>query len=301
MASWLKYIPIKHAMVWLVVIYLVCCLFVWILPITLHNLAFQPPKKTAYKDRSFFIHNSLGSGNRIAAIYYSQKAAKYTILYSHGNAEDMSQISEYLREFSQKLNVNVILYDYSGYGLSDGSPSEQEFYNNIEMVYGYLTDSLNIKSENIILYGVSIGSGPTTYLASKYHDQIGGMILQSPFKSVATVIIPQLIIDMLAQITFKQVNSIDMFRNIDYIENIIDMPVLIIHGTHDRLISISNGKALHDRLKDINKNNVSNCWVEYCGHNDIEWYKGKELRDKIKQFIDYDVDKQPFFVKLDNL
>ena len=92
-----------------------------------------------------------------------------------------------------------------------------------------------------------------------------------------------------------------MFRNIDYIQNIIDCPVLIIHGTHDYLIPFSNGQYLYNRLKDISKNNISHFWVKYCGHNDIEWYKGKELREKVKEFIDYDVDNQPFFVKLDTL
>ena len=127
------------------------------------------------------------------------------------------------------------------------------------------------------------------------------MILQSPFKSVATVVIPESIFDVLAQITFNEKDSIDMFRNIDHIENIIDCPVLIIHGTHHQLISISNGMYLYDRLKDINNNNISHYWAKYCGHNDIEWFNGKELREKIKQFIDYDVDKQPFYIKLDDL
>ena len=279
-------------------IYFICCLFVWLLPSAIHKIAFQPPRKTAYKDKSFFIHDSFG--NKIAAIYYKQNNAKYTILYSHGNAEDMSQISEYLKDLSERLNVNIILYDYSGYGLSDGLPSEHTFYQNIESVYNHLIYKFDINSNDIILYGVSIGSGPTTYLASKYNKEIGGVILQSAFTSIATIFIPESMIQFLKQITFRT-TDIDMFRNIEYIENIIDSPTLIIHGTHDYLIPIWNGQYLYKRLKEINDNNVSYFWVEYCGHNDIEWYEGKALREKIKEFIDYDVDRQPFSTSLDAL
>ena len=57
-----------------------------------------------------------------------------------------------------------MLYDYSGYGLSDGIPSETALFNDIETIYDYLTNQLNIDSKTIILYGVSIGCSPTTYL-----------------------------------------------------------------------------------------------------------------------------------------
>eukprot|EP01084_Bolivina_argentea_P149506 261168_1 len=286
----------QQSILWIITFYFICCIFAWMLPDIITNLCFQPPKKTAYIDRSFYIHSQ--SGNKIAAIYYKQSNAKYTILLSHGNAEDLSTISEYYKDFGERLNINIILYDYSGYGLSHGTPSETAFYHDIESVYSYLINKLETKSKHIILYGVSIGTGPTTYLASKFNQQIAGVILQSGFTSISTIYIPESIIKILKQISFST-NTIDMFRNVDYIENITDSPVLIIHGTHDYLIPFSNGKYLYNRLKQISTKQVSCFWVKYCGHNDMEWNKGKELRDKIAQFIDYDVDDKPFFVKLD--
>eukprot|EP01083_Nonionella_stella_P008146 23515_1 len=289
-------VPWKQSVLWPLVLYLLCFIFMQLLPGAMNKLVFQPPDKTAYKDVSFFIHSA--SGNKIAAIYYQQTSAKYTILYSHGNAEDMSQISNYLKDLGTRLSINILLYDYSGYGLSEGDiPSEMTLYADIESVYNHLIQTLHIKSEHIILYGASLGTGPTCYFASKYSKHIGGVILQSPFKSIATIFIPEFMMRILKHITFR--NKVDMFRNMDYIENIKDCPVLIIHGTHDHLIPFSHGQYLYDRLKENDDASVSNFWVENCGHNDIEWLRGRQLRAKLKDFIDYDVDKQPLFVTID--
>lgn len=283
--------------------------YLWIPSVT-ERLVFQPPNQKLYhcKHKHLYVTNS--SGNQVAAIYFKRKDAKYTVLYSHGNGEDLSHISEFLKEFSKQLNVNVISYDYSGYGLSQGSPSRDSLYDDSDAMYNYITDKLNISGDKIILYGVSIGSIPATYLASKYNkqNQIGGLILQSAFTSVLTMWIPSILFE---NVTVNRILSyifhhdtivnVDVFRNIDFIENIVNCPVLLIHGTNDYLVPFSNGMYLYKRLKEINSNIVHYFWARNCGHNDIEWNKGEELAKELKQFIDYDVDNLPMFVQLDNV
>uniref|UniRef100_A0A6B2G4Y8 Alpha/beta hydrolase domain-containing protein 17C (Trinotate prediction) n=1 Tax=Myxobolus squamalis TaxID=59785 RepID=A0A6B2G4Y8_MYXSQ len=115
----------------------------------------------------------------------------YTILYSHGNASDLGHNHILLMELGICLNCNVVSYDYSGYGLSTGVPSEQNIIKNIENVYNYMVKNLKIEKNKIILYGQSLGSVPTINLASK--EEVAGVILQSALASGLRLIFPNLI------------------------------------------------------------------------------------------------------------
>lgn len=90
-------------------------------------------------------------------------------------------------------------------------------YDDIETVYLYLTENLNIPSDNIILFGRSIGSGPSCYLAEKY--KVAGVMLHAPLMSALRVVFSNL------RWTFW----FDKFPNIDRMKN-FDCPVYIVHG-----------------------------------------------------------------------
>ncbi|KAK8583919.1 hypothetical protein V6N12_068173 [Hibiscus sabdariffa] len=92
-------------------------------------------------------------GNEIVAVYVRHPMATSTLLYSHGNAADVGQMYELFIELSIHLRVNLMGYDYSGYGKSTGKPSEHNTYADIEAVYKCLEESYGAKQENIILYG----------------------------------------------------------------------------------------------------------------------------------------------------
>lgn len=160
---------------------------------------------------------SSGIKYKIPAFFVRRRGAKHTILFSHGNAEDLGMMYKRMKDLALVLCVNVMAYDYTGYGLSsveaedDGEwnefveaekkkrhvnrslnvPSENMIYRNIEAAYVYLTQSRGIPSKNIILYGRSVGSGPSCYLAAKtalMGDSVGGLILHSPFLSIYKVV-----------------------------------------------------------------------------------------------------------------
>ncbi|XP_035842007.1 alpha/beta hydrolase domain-containing protein 17B [Helianthus annuus] len=105
-------------------------------------------------------------GNKIVAVYVRYPMATRTLLYSHGNAADIGQMYDLFIDLSIHLKLNLIGYDYSGYGRSSGKPSEQNTYADIEAAYKCLEETYNTKQEDIILYGQSVGSGPTVYLAA---------------------------------------------------------------------------------------------------------------------------------------
>eukprot|EP01083_Nonionella_stella_P233337 822215_1 len=138
-------------------------------------------------------------------------------------------------------------YDYTGYGpksisnvIQDVKPSEEHCYENINAAYEYLITTENIRPQDVVLYGRSVGSGKSCYLAEKlckYKDnQIGGLILHSPFLSVVRVVL-----DMGLE------NSYDVFPNVSRVPN-ITCPTFIIHGTSDYIVPFHHGKGLYEAL-----------------------------------------------------
>jgi hypothetical protein len=113
-----------------------------------------------------------------------------TIIYSHGNATDIGAMFPIQVVLAHSLDCNVVVYDYSGYGESGGVPLECNTYRDIKAVYDYVLDELaGGEPTNIILYGQSVGSGPCCHLAAS-EDELGGMILHSPFTSGMRVLTP---------------------------------------------------------------------------------------------------------------
>ena len=88
------------------------------------------------------------------------------MLFSHGNAEDLGLILSYFQEAAMGLKCNVFAFDYTGYGLSTGVPSEEDVYADAEAAYLYLRDVLGIPWEQVILFGRSLGSAAATHIAS---------------------------------------------------------------------------------------------------------------------------------------
>lgn len=153
---------------------------------SINTLVFQPPKVTYLQTNSNFLWLTTKRNVTVPAFYIDRKS-KITILFSHGNAEDLGMFYEAFCDFAREVRVNVLAYDYEGYGKAGGIPSEQGCYDCIDAAYQFLTEKLRIPSEQIVLYGRSIGSGPTCYLAERLHKQgkvLGGMILLVGFPNM---------------------------------------------------------------------------------------------------------------------
>lgn len=205
-------------------------------------------------------------GNKIVATFWKHPFARFTVLYSHGNAADLGQMHELFIELRAHLRVNIMSYDYSGYGASSGKPSEFNTYYDIEAVYNCLKKDYGIKQEDLILYGQSVGSGPTLHLASRL-QKLRGVVLHSAILSGIRVLYP-------VKMTFW----FDIYKNIDKIR-LVSCPVLVIHGTNDDIVDLSHGK----RLWELAKEKYDPLWVKGGGHCNLETYP--EYIKHLRKFI----------------
>ncbi|XP_047230553.1 alpha/beta hydrolase domain-containing protein 17A [Girardinichthys multiradiatus] len=213
----------------------------------------------------FFTRSS--RGNRVGCMYIRcAPNARFTMLFSHGNAVDLGQMSSFYIGLGTRINCNIFSYDYSGYGVSTGKPTEKNLYADIDAAWHALRTRYCIIPENIILYGQSIGTVPTVDLGSRY--ECAAVVLHSPLTSGMRVAFPET----------KQTYCFDAFPNIEKVSKITS-PVLIIHGTEDEVIDFSHGLTLFERCPKA----VEPLWVEGAGHNDIELYS--QYLDRLRRFI----------------
>jgi abhydrolase domain-containing protein 17 len=188
---------------------------------------------------------------------------------SHGNAEDISRVEDWVQKiFLTKVFANVMLYEYTGYNETQNKPSEKFVYSDCESALWFLTNILNIPLRKIVVYGRSLGSGPSCYLAEKY--EIGGIILQTPLCSIYRVVLE-----------FKFTLPGDMFPNIDRMRKIF-CPLLIIHGTKDEIVPMEHSVQLFNACPSKNKIGF---FVEGAGHNNIESVAGMPLFETMQNFI----------------
>ncbi|KAM5567517.1 alpha/beta hydrolase domain-containing protein 17B [Rosa sericea] len=205
-------------------------------------------------------------GNEIVALFIKNPSASLTVLYSHGNAADIGQMYHVFSELSVYLGVNLMGYDYSGYGQSTGKPSEQDTYADIEAAYKCLEDTYGVKEEDIILYGQSVGSGPTLDLATRL-PHVRAVVLHSPILSGLRVMYP-----------VKKTFWFDIYKNIDKMP-LVNSPVLVIHGTEDDVVDISHGKQLWE----LSKDKYEPLWLKGGNHCNLELYP--EYLRHLRKFI----------------
>ncbi|KAL8528130.1 hypothetical protein ACS0TY_005801 [Phlomoides rotata] len=160
----------------------------------------------------------------------------------------------------------MISYDYSGYGQSSGKPSEHNTYSDIEAAFKCLEENYGTKQEDVILYGQSVGSGPTLDLAARL-PRLRAVVLHSPILSGVRVMY-----------AVKRTYWFDIYKNIDKIPQ-VNCPVLIIHGTADEVVDFSHGKQLWELCKD----KYEPLWIKGGNHCNLELYP--EYIRHLKKFV----------------
>jgi len=229
------------------------------------HLIFQPPRHGLVPAPDMIVIPITGKINITSQYLPSSSGSGYTLLYSHGNAEDLTDLRPLLQEYV-KHGFNIIAYDYEGYGASGGVAREKNCYRDIEAVYDYITVERKIDPAKIIIYGRSVGSGPACYLAEK--RPAAALVLESPFMSAFRVISGPLPLPF------------DKFKNLNRIPA-IRMPLLVFHGCKDEVIPFQHGQRIYVTANKPKKM----VEVPSAGHNDLIEVAGNTYWLELERFV----------------
>lgn len=177
-------------------------------------------------------------GEILHTLLFKASNPKARVLYFHGNGGALDTWGQVAVELVEKLNVDVLIVDYPGYGKSTGAlPStEQAMYRSGEAAFAELLKSTD-GNLPLIVYGRSLGSAVASHLAAK--PEVRALILETPYTSMKAM----------AKVVFPYVPSFLVRYNLDNEINLrqVNVPVLILHGTNDNVVPYSQGKELHSQ------------------------------------------------------
>ncbi|HEY0592673.1 MAG TPA: alpha/beta hydrolase [Thermoanaerobaculia bacterium] len=206
-------------------------------------------------------------GGEVAALHLENPSARATMLVSHGNAEDLGWLAPFLVEM-RAGGFAVLAYDYRGYGASSGPPAtEARSYRDIEAVHRYAVEVLRIPRERIVLYGRSVGAGPSIHLAAR--ERVGGLVVESGFTSAFVVV------------TRVPIFPFDAFPNLRRIGK-VECPVLVVHGAADDIIPPRHARALFAAAPEPKRLVI----VPGAGHNDLALVAGRSYWPMLRDFVD---------------
>lgn len=172
-----------------------------------------------------------------ALLIKSTKINKGVVFYLHGNADNLERWSKYAVSFTNR-GYDVLVIDYRGYGKSGGHASEANLYFDAQKIFQWLRKKY--QPEEIIIYGRSLGSAVATHLATKEKARM--LILETPFNNMPAVLQSHLPYLWMPFELNTQMNNDRMLAQ-------VNMPVKIVHGTHDEIVPFKLAEKLKKRLK----------------------------------------------------
>lgn len=165
------------------------------------------------------------------------------IVYCHGQADHMDrywQRAKLMAHTGWKNRFGVLMMDYRGYGLSEGTTTEEALYEDVASCLDWLKDQ-GADTNNVFMYGYSLGAVPATWTCAYYdHFKPKGLILEAPMASVSHLAEESTIINFDPSfVSTLQFNVAEMIVD-------VDQPLMWLHGVEDGYVSISNGEVVYE-------------------------------------------------------
>lgn len=220
-----------------------------------------------YEDVEFVAEDGVG----LHGWFVPAADSKASLLFFHGNAGNISHRLESIAIFNA-LGLDVFIFDYRGYGRSQGKTSEAGTYLDAEAAWRYLTETRGVAADDIVVFGRSLGSSIAAWLASRRRP--AGLIVESGFSSVPSMaqrLYPFLPVKWLAKFRYDTASYVSA----------LDCPLLVVHSKTDEIIPFAEGLAVYDaapadkRLLEIRG-----------GHNDGFLVSGADYINGLRSFID---------------
>lgn len=234
-----------------------------------------PDNAVRMKPPGFGLHHetvtlTTADGVNINGWWLPHENPRATMLFLHGNAGNISHRLQKLQIYN-RLGLSVLIVDYRGYGLSEGTPTEQGTYLDAEAAWAYLTQVRRIPARDIVLYGESLGG----VIAARQASQVaaGALILESTFTSVRDMgkhYYPFLPVNLITRIHYPA---------LEYIQSVAS-PVLVIHSPADEIVPYEMGRRLFEAVS------LPKDFLEIKGdHNGGFLRSGELYTDGLDRFI----------------
>lgn len=209
-------------------------------------------------------------GTRLHGWYFEKPDAASTIVFFHGNAESVDTSGPWICQFASSLNASVFIFDYRGYGKSEGRPSEKGVVEDGVAAIDWLSNRTGLTSDQMVFFGRSLGGGVAIQVAKQKPPR--AFVLVSTFSSIVDVACEQfswLPIRLVMKNRYESEQAITE----------MDIPILQIHGDRDQTISMNLGKRLNEASPSQHKSFVV---AQGKGHNNLNL---ESFRQEINDFL----------------
>lgn len=214
-------------------------------------------------------------GVKLSGWFIPKDNPRGVLLFCHGNAGNIGHRLESIQLFN-RLGLEIFIFDYRGYGDSEGKPTEEGTYQDVEAAWKYLVEKRRIKKDKAIVFGRSLGGGIASWLASKYTPK--ALILESTFTSLPDIAAARywfIPVRILMRIKY---NTAGRLGN-------VNCPTLIVHSRDDRVIPLTHGQRLFETASE------PKVLLEITGtHNDGFITSGTLYEDGLNNFIHQHLD-----------
>jgi len=209
-------------------------------------------------------------GVKLSGWFVANEGARGVILFCHGNAGNISHRLESIQIFHQ-LGLDVFIFDYRGFGQSEGKPTEQGTYQDAEAAWRYLIKERQVNPNEVIIFGRSLGGAVAAWLAQSHTP--GALILESTFTSlpdIAGTLYPYVPVRLLLRFHYNTAEYLGR----------VNCPVLIVHSRNDEIMPFNHGRRLFEMAKEPKE------FLEITGtHNAGFITSGKLYEEGLNAFI----------------
>jgi fermentation-respiration switch protein FrsA (DUF1100 family) len=210
-------------------------------------------------------------GVRLHGWFLPVRGARWTVLLSHGNAGNISHRLDRTLFLQTRLGASVLLYDYRGYGRSEGSPDEPGTYRDARAAYRYLVEQRRVPPERLVLFGESLGSAVSLDLALAH--PAAALILEAPFTSVPAMARTTIFFPLAPFVRTRYDNLEKVGR--------LRMPLLVLQGDHDEVVPFAQGRRLFEAAPGPKRFFA----IPGAGHNDTFLVGGDAYWQAIADFL----------------